>query len=308
MSLQLLAAWAMIGIAFVIAVVLVLLPSKRLPLDRRRIGAEQTGSPITRLANGATQAADRFLVGRGNSFSAILEEAGVTTAPRDLIVITFAVGLATFAVFLVLGAPILGFLLTLMVPILLRLGLSVMASRRRAKFEKQLDETLQLISGSLRAGYSLPQALATIGQEGAVPTSQEFARVTNEVRVGRPMMDALNDVCQRMRNEDFFWVTQAIGINREVGGNLADVLEGVAMTIRQRAELRGQVKALAADGQLSGIILMGLPFVVALVLMVSAPNYIHQLVSPIGFILIGVGVVMMTIGGLWMRKLINIKY
>jgi len=301
-------AWLMIGCAAIIGIVLLFVPSKKVPLDRRRIGSENQGSPITRIATGATEAADKFLSGRGNSFSAILEEAGVTTAPRDLVVIIFSVALATFAVFLVLGQTILGFLLTLMVPILVRVGLSFMAGRRRAKFEKQLDETLQMISGSLRAGYSLPQALATIGQEGAAPTSLEFARVTNEVRVGRPMMDALNDVCERMRNEDFFWVTQAIGINREVGGNLADVLEGVSKTIRQRAELRGQVKSLAADGQLSGIILMALPFVVAMFLAISAPKYIGQLASPIGFILIAAGAVMMTIGGLWMRKLINIKY
>jgi tight adherence protein B len=301
-------AWLMIGCAGVIGIVLLFVPSKRVPLDRRRIGSENQGSPITRIASGATQAADKFLSGRGNSFSAILEEAGVTTAPRDLVVIIFSVCLATFAVFLVLGQMILGFLLALMVPILVRVGLSFMAGRRRAKFEKQLDETLQMISGSLRAGYSLPQALATIGQEGAAPTSLEFARVTNEVRVGRPMMDALNDVCERMRNEDFFWVTQAIGINREVGGNLADVLEGVSKTIRQRAELRGQVKSLAADGQLSGIILMALPFVVALFLAMSAPHYIAQLASPVGYILIAIGVVMMLVGGLWMRKLINIKY
>ncbi|MBN9104424.1 MAG: type II secretion system F family protein [Propionibacteriaceae bacterium] len=308
MSYQLVLAWLMIALAAVIAIVLLIIPSKKVPLDRRRIGTENQGTAITRIAAGATGAADKFLAGRGNSFTAILEEAGVTTAPRDLLVIMFSVGLAVFAVFLVLGQPIMGFLLTLMVPIIVRVGLSFMASRRRAKFEKQLDETLQMISGSLRAGYSLPQALATIGQEGAAPTCLEFARVTNEVRVGRPMMEALDDVCERMRNEDFFWVTQAIGINREVGGNLADVLEGVSKTIRQRAELRGQVKSLAADGQLSGIILMALPFVVALFLAMSAPKYIAQLASPIGFVLIAAGAVSMTIGGLWMRKLINIKY
>lgn len=308
MSTQLMLAWGMIVLAFVIGVVLLFVPSKKVPLERRRLGTESHGSAITRIAAGATDAADKFLARRGNSFSAILEEAGVTTAPRDLVVIMFSISLAVFALFLVLGQVMLGFLLTLMVPIVVRVGLSFMASRRRARFEKQLDETLQMISGSLRAGYSLPQALATIGQEGAAPTSLEFARVTNEVRVGRPMMDALNDVSDRMRNEDFFWVTQAIGINREVGGNLADVLEGVSKTIRQRAELRGQVKSLAADGQLSGIILIALPFVVALFLGISAPKYIAQLASPIGFMLIGAGAVMITIGSLWMRKLINIKY
>ena len=308
MSAQLIVAWATICLAFAIAVALLVIPSRKVPLDRRRIGTEARSSAISRIAARATAAADKFLSGRGNSFSAILEEAGVTTAPRDLVVIVFSVGLAVFAVFLVLGQVLVGLLLTLMVPIVMRVGLSFLAGRRRARFEKQLDETLQMISGSLRAGYSLPQALATIGQEGAAPTSLEFARVTNEVRVGRPMMEALTDVCGRMRNEDFFWVTQAIGINREVGGNLADGLEGVSKTIRQRAELRGQVKSLAADGQLSAIILMALPFVVALFLGMSAPKYIAQLASPVGYVIIAIGAVMMLIGGLWLYKLINIKF
>jgi tight adherence protein B len=307
-SAQFALAWAMIGFAAVIAVVLLLVPGQKVPLERRRIGTEKNGSAISRMAARATDAADKFLAGRGNSFSAILEEAGVTTAPRDLIVIMFSVCLAVFALLLVLGQAALGLIMAFMVPVVVRVGLSFLASRRRSRFEKQLDETLQMISGSLRAGYSLPQALSTIGQEGAAPTCLEFARVTNEVRVGRPMMDALNDVCARMRNEDFFWVTQAIGINREVGGNLADVLENVSKTIRQRAELRGQVKSLAADGQLSAIILMALPFVVALFLGITAPSYIAQLWSPIGFILIAVGAGMMGIGGFWLYKLINIKF
>lgn len=308
MSVQFVIAWAMIGFAAVIGVVLLLVPNQKVPLERRRVGTQNAGSPITRIAESASGAADKFLASRGNSFSAILEEAGVTMAPRDLIVIMFSICLAVFAILLMLGQAALGLLLAFMVPIVVRVGLSFMASGRRAKFEKQLDETLQMISGSLRAGYSLPQALATIGQEGAAPTCLEFARVTNEVRVGRPMMDALNDVCARMRNQDFFWVTQAIGINREVGGNLADVLDNVSKTIRQRAELRGQVKSLAADGQLSAIILMLLPFVVALFLLLTAPDYIAELMTPIGFVLIAVGMGMMSIGGFWLYKLINIKF
>jgi tight adherence protein B len=307
-STQFVIAWAMIGFAAVIGVVLLLVPSQKVPLERRRIGTENGGSALSRIAERASDAADKFLSGRGNSFSAILEEAGVTMAPRDLLVIMFSICLAVFAALLVLGQAPAGLILAFMVPVIVRVGLSFMARTRRAKFEKQLDETLQMISGSLRAGYSLPQALSTIGQEGASPTCLEFARVTNEVRVGRPMMDALNDVCARMRNQDFFWVTQAIGINREVGGNLADVLENVSKTIRQRAELRGQVKSLAADGQLSAIILMALPFVVALFLFLTAPNYIAQLMTPIGFILIGIAAGMMGIGGFWLYKLINIKF
>lgn len=308
MTPQLIAAWALIGVGSVIVLVLMLLPSHKVALERRRFGAAEHASNLTRMADRATATVERLLAGRGNSFNSILEEAGVHTPLKDLVVIVFAICMAFFALGLVLGNPLLGFLLALATPIGARLWLSVLAGRRRSKFESQLDETLQMMAGSLRAGYSLPQALATIGQEGAAPTAAEFARVTNEVRVGRPLSEALSDVCDRMRNEDFYWVTQAISINREVGGNLADVLDGVSKTIRQRAELRGQVKSLAADGQLSAIILMALPFVVAIFLMIASPKYIAQMISPIGFIMIAVGVVMMVIGGVWLYKIINLKF
>lgn len=308
MSLLIIIGWSLIGVAGVIIFVLMLLPTHNVSIERRRIGTEERGSGITRAANAATTAVEKFMAGRGNSFSAILEEAGVTTPLKELVVIVFSLCLALFALGLMLGQPILGFLGALITPVLGRLLLSFLAGRRRAKFESQMDETLQMIAGSLRAGYSLPQSLATIGQEGSAPTSLEFARITNEIRVGRSMSDALNDVCTRMRNEDFYWVTQAIGINREVGGNLADVLDGVSKTIRQRAEIRGQVKSLAADGQLSALILVALPFVVAIFLTIASPKYIGQLISPMGFIFITVGAVMMSIGSFWLYKIINLKY
>ena len=139
--------------------------------------------------------------------------------------------------------------------------------------------------------------------------AQEFARVTNETRVGRSMIESLNDVATRMRNEDFYWITQAIGINREVGGNLADVLDSVSETIRQRVQMKRQVASLAADGKLSAIILMLLPFVVALFLFFLNPNYIMKLFAePLGWMMIGAGFVMLAIGGFWLTKIINLKY
>ncbi|WP_294129354.1 type II secretion system F family protein [Propionicimonas sp.] len=302
-------AWSLIGVASVVGFVLMLLPTHKVSIERRRIGTDAHGSGVSRAANAATGAVEKFLAGRGNSFSAILEEAGVTIPLKELVVIVFSACMALFAIGLVMGQPLLGLLMALVTPVLARLWLSMLAGRRRAKFESQLDETLQMIAGSLRAGYSLPQAMGTIGQEGSPPTSLEFARVTNEVRVGRSLNEALSDVCDRMRNEDFFWVTQAISINREVGGNLADVLDGVSKTIRQRAEIRGQVKSLAADGQLSAVIMIALPFAVAGFLAIASPKYISQLVAdPIGWAMIGAGLVMMTIGTLWMYKMIDLKF
>jgi tight adherence protein B len=123
------------------------------------------------------------------------------------------------------------------------------------------------------------------------------------------MMESLNDVATRMRNEDFYWITQAIGINREVGGNLADVLDNVSKTIRERTAMKRQVAALAADGKLSAIILMLLPFVVALFLFFLNPGYIMKLFAePLGWMMLGAGAVMLAIGGFWLTKVINLKY
>lgn len=301
--------WILLGVAGLTMTVLVTLPSTRLPISRRRMTAEPQGSGIERIANAATGTVDKFMRGRSSSLDAILEEAGVETPAKDLIVILGAASLAAFAFGLVLGQGVIGLLLALLCPVLGRMWLSMLADRRRKAFGKQLDEVLQMMAGSLRAGYSLPQAVGTISQEAGKPVSQEFARVTNETRVGRPMMDSLNDVATRMRNEDFYWITQAIGINREVGGNLADVLDNVSKTIRERSQMKRQVAALAADGKLSAIILMVLPFAVSLFLFVSNPAYIMKLFTdPLGWIMLGAGVVMLSIGGFWLSKLINLKY
>jgi tight adherence protein B len=301
--------WILLGLAGLTAVVLGALPDNRLPMSRRRSGSAAQGTGLQRAATVATNTVDKFMRGRSGSLDVILEEAGVTTPAKDLIVILGAVAMACFAIGVVLQQPVLGVLMALMCPVVGRMLLSMLADRRRKAFGSQLDEILQMMAGSLRAGYSLPQAVATISQEAGDPVAQEFARVTNEARVGRSMMDSLDDLARRMRNEDFYWITQAIGINREVGGNLADVLDNVSKTIRERTQMKRQVAALAADGKLSAIILMLLPFVIALVLFVMSPSYISKLFAePLGWGMIAAGAVMLAIGGFWMSKIINLKY
>ena len=163
-----------------------------------------------------------------------------------------------------------------------------MAGRRRTAFADQLDDSLQLIASSLRAGHSLLQALASVAREAEEPTSEEFARIINETRVGRQLSDSLDETAARMESDDFTWVTQAIAINREVGGNLAEVLDGVANTIRERNQIRGQVKALSAEGKLSAYVLMALPFGIVGFLMFANPDYMGKFTeSLVGYGLIG---------------------
>jgi tight adherence protein B len=187
--------------------------------------------------------------------------------------------------------------------------LKVRAGRRQAAFADQLDDSLQLMAGSLRAGHSLLRAVDSVSQEAASPTSEEFARIVNETRVGRDLNDALDEVAARMGSEDFVWVAQAIAIHREVGGNLAEVLDAVSHTIRERNAIRRQVKALSAEGKLSAIVLMALPFGVTGFISLTNPAYLARFTeSFMGYALLATAGVMLLIGGLWLKKTVKIKF
>ena len=140
-------------------------------------------------------------------------------------------------------------MVALIIPVAGQITLGFLVGRRKKAFAEQLDSTLQMMAASLRAGYSLLQAVQAMSSEADAPTRDEFSRVLNETRIGRPLNDSLIEVSNRMGSEDFNWVAQAIAINREVGGNLADVLDGVARTIRERNQLHRQVASLASEGK-----------------------------------------------------------
>ena len=194
-------------------------------------------------------------------------------------------------------------------PVVARIGVNVRASRRQKAFADQLDDSLQLMASSLRAGHSLLQALDSVAREAEEPTREEFARIVNETRVGRELGDALDETAERMGSEDFAWVTQAIAINREVGGNLAEVLDGVGHTIRERNQIRRQVKALSAEGKLSALVLMALPFGVLAFLAITNPAYIAKFTESLaGYAMIAAGVLLLVVGGLWLRKVVSFKF
>jgi tight adherence protein B len=181
--------------------------------------------------------------------------------------------------------------------------LTLKRSRRLKAFDSGLADTLQLMSGSLSAGLSLAQSLDTIVREGQEPITSEFKRVIVESRLGVGLEDALDGVADRMKSVDFKWVVMAIRIQREVGGNLAELLNKVAGTLREREYLRRHVKALSAEGRLSTWILGGLPPVFLLYLTLSKPTYVHPLYSTaIGIIMLVVMGVMLSIGIFWMSK------
>jgi tight adherence protein B len=188
------------------------------------------------------------------------------------------------------------------------LYLSLRRRRRFAAFKDQLADTLQLMSGSLSAGLSLPQSVDTVVREGVDPIAGEFRRALMETRLGVEMEEALMGVANRMRSVDFEWIVMAIRIQREVGGNLAELLTKVAETIREREYLHRQVKTLSAEGRLSVWILGGLPPGFVGYLMLTNRGYVMPLFSsPIGLVMVTMMVILLTTGILWMKKVVKVE-
>lgn len=301
---------AAIAVAIALLVLVLATPSRRVPIQRLDPAAPPPEGTLTRAAGALTGAVSKGLERRGAlDVTRALDEAGLKQTPQDFLALIFIGSFVAGLVGFFFGNILVAAVFALAVPLLSGLVLNIRTERRRQAFADQLDDTLQLMASSLRAGHSLPQALDAISKEAEEPTSEEFARVTNEARVGRDLSVALAETAQRMGSQDFLWVTQAIAINRQAGGNLAEVLDGVAHTIRERNQIRRQVKALSAEGKLSAIILMFLPVIVGLFVLMTNPAYILKLTSnAIGWAMLGLAVVLYVVGGFWMRKTIQIKF
>lgn len=259
----------------------------------------------------AVSFADRVAANRDTTALARkLEEADVSMRPSEWVLVhtTIAVvaGLVTTLLTGFNGvAALLAFALGLIVP---WLYLSYQARRRKTRFYDALPDAMQMLAGSLSAGYSLPQALDNVARETSGPFGSEINRALLESRLGLPLEEALEAVAQRMDSRDFHWVVMSIRINRRVGGNLAEVLTNVGKTLRERERLRRQVRTLSAEGRLSAWILALLPLLLVIYMILIRPEYIMpMLIQPVGWAIIGVGLIAYFIGIAWMRKLVNME-
>ncbi|MEO6627528.1 MAG: type II secretion system F family protein [Aquihabitans sp.] len=213
-------------------------------------------------------------------------------------------GLASLLLFgLVLG------LMTIVLLALLPLAvLSFLANRRGKKFVGQLPDTLNLLSGSLRAGYSLMQGVEAVSQEVSEPMGKELRRVITEARLGRDLEDSMDAVAERMSSLDFSWAVMAIRIQREVGGNLSELLLTVADTMVQRDRLRRDVSALTAEGRISAGILALLPVGLGAFMWIANPEYMNPLIDTgLGQAMLGLSILAAIIGFIWMKKTITIE-
>ncbi|MGY2129223.1 type II secretion system F family protein [Blastococcus sp. SYSU DS0617] len=299
--------------AAALIVTLVVLPAgpSRVPLSRLDPSMAPPTSALAGAGAAAGAAVEKALLKRGRlaAGAAALDRAGMSTTLPNFVL---AVGLTTvlgMVIGALLGGPLLALLALALVPFGAKLLLGFRAGRRQAAFADQLDDSLQLMASSLRAGHSLLRAVDSVSHEAESPTSEEFSRIVNETRVGRDLNDALDEVAARMGSDDFTWVAQAIAIHREVGGNLAEVLDAVGTTIRERNAIRRQVKALSAEGKLSATVLMALPFGVTGFLSVTNPEYLAKFTeSVVGYGMLAAAAVMLLVGALWLKKTVAITF
>ena len=272
-------------------------------------GQQPTGSATTTdpaasgwIPSNVTKFGTRFAQSRGFSdrLDAELEAAGVSLRSGEFVVASAVAAL----VFGVLGAAILrnAFLALIIAGV----GAAFPTLLLRGALGKRADH-LTIMASSLRAGHSFMQSLDTVAKEIAQPAATEFQRVVAEIRLGRPAEDALEALAERVGSADFMWAVLAVNIQREVGGNLAEILDNVADTLRERATLRRQIKVLTAEGRLSAWVLALLPVGIALYMTAANPKYIGLLVTEgIGRVMLGGGLVLMGIGIFWMRKIVDI--
>ncbi len=182
------------------------------------------------------------------------------------------------------------------------------AKKRLNLFENQLPETLITMAASLKAGHAFNQAVQSAVQEGAEPTAKEFSRVVAEIQLGAPSEQALQAMAERMNSYNFGFVVMAVNIQRTVGGSLADILDMVSDTVRQRQQFEKKVKALTAQGRMSAYVLVAMPFLMGLAIFALNPSYMSILFTTgIGKAMIAGSLVMMGIGSLIIRKIVSFK-
>ena len=180
--------------------------------------------------------------------------------------------------------------------------------KRMEKFQRQLPEALDVVARALRAGHAFSGALKMVADEMDDPVGTEFDKTLNEINFGVGVPEALKNLARRIDSLDLKFFVICVVIQRETGGNLAEILESIARIIRERFKLHGRIRILATEGKFSAIVLASLPFFVALVLSLVNPRYIGVLLKdPLGRMLAGFGLFLMIVGILSMRKMVAIK-
>ncbi len=316
---------ALVGAAIIglVAMIVVIFGRQQARIERRLAGYEapdhasssvrQSDIPFaaeTRVVQQAVELTRGFAERAGILTKAehMLEQADLPVRPAEFLFYIPTLAIVSGLLILLGFGPGPGLLVTVMV---LMVPYAFVARKRSARlkaFEVQLPDTLGLLSGSMRAGFSFIQGLEAVADETQDPMRRELQRVFTEARLGRPVEEALEDTATRMDSNDLAWAVMAIKIQREVGGNLAELLDTVAETMMQRERLRREVRALTAEGRFSAYILSGMPPGFFLMFYALQPDYMGKLFSePLGVIASVMGGFTTLIGWFWLRKIVDIE-
>lgn len=238
-----------------------------------------------------------------------LERADLPLKGEEFITITIlSMFVPALLVLLITKNILFALLLVILGFALPNLKLKASQNKRMAQFNDQMADTLVMMANSLRAGFSFFQAMDLISKEMPAPISKEFGRVLREMNLGTPTEEALVKMGQRINSEDLDMVVTAVLIQRQVGGNLAEVLDKISHTIRERVRIKGEVKTLTAQGRISGVVIGLLPIGLLAAILVINPSYAMLLFThPIGLVLLIGGAFSELIGMLLIQKIVDIK-
>jgi tight adherence protein B len=242
-------------------------------------------------------------------FVADLQLADISTPPERIVLFTFiGTFLTIWLLSVIIHSLILALLVGLCIPFAVRIWVRRKVERKRRLFGEQLPDNLQVLASALRAGHSFIGALSVVVDDAPEPSRTEFRRVVADEQLGVPLEDALHVVVERMESRELEQVALVAALQRQTGGNTAEVLDRVTETIRERFELRRTVRTLTAQGRLSRWVVSLLPLFLLLVISLLNPHYVHPLISTLpGRIAIGFAAVMVVSGSLVIKRIINIK-
>lgn len=273
--------------------------------EERKAAKESTWMPA-----GLAQAGEKIaeVGGLSDRLEAKLEQAGVPMKAGEFVALTAVCAIAggVFGAFLLRNIVFI-LVIAAIASLIPYAWLSRSRTKRQKKMSDQLADVLSILASSLRAGHSFLQSLDQVASEISEPSAAEFHRVVSEIRLGRSIDEAMVAMADRIGSEDMRWAVMAVNIQREVGGNLAEVLDIVANTVRERAYIHRQVRVLSAEGRISVAILTALPFGIFTYLVIVNPEYVNPLFTNIlGQIMLVVGGTLMGLGILVMRKIVKI--
>lgn len=237
-----------------------------------------------------------------------LFKAGLPFKAEELITVKLLMALLGFVIgYLLLHQLMMGIILAVIGFLVPQMWVSFNKNRRIRTIDDQLLDAILLMAGALRSGHSFLQALELVSRETFPPLSEEFQRVLHENRIGLMLEDALNNLTSRTESKEIELMVAGVLVQREVGGNLAEVLDNIAMTIEKRVKMQAKVRALTAQGRMSAWVISLLPFVLAFFIFTINPEYGRLfLQDPLGRIMLISGIIMLIIGIVLVRRVVDI--